>query len=90
MRAVNIIVKGKVQGVGFRNFIETKASKLNLNGYVKNCPSGEVEIWAEGIESELLHLIEYARKGSLFSKVTHVDVSWIEPTYKINGFSITG
>jgi len=89
MKAVNIIVNGKVQGVGFRNFIETKAVKLNLNGYVKNCPSGEVEIWAEGIESELLHLIEYAEKGSLFSKVNKVDISWTEPSNKFIGFSIT-
>ncbi len=89
MKAVKLIVEGKVQGVGFRNFIETKAAKLNLIGYVKNSNSGHVEIWAEGNEPELLHLVETAKKGSLFSKVTHVEVSWLEPSNKFNGFIIT-
>lgn len=89
MKAVKVIVEGKVQGVGFRNFIETKAVKLNLNGYVKNSNSGHVEIWAEGSEPELLNLVETAKKGSLFSKVTNVEVSWIEPSNKYYGFYIT-
>ena len=44
---VQIIVHGMVQGVGFRYFVFREAQQLNLRGYVKNVPTGEVEITAE-------------------------------------------
>lgn len=46
--SVKIIVSGRVQGVGFRYFIARIAGDLNLNGYVRNLFTGEVEIAAEG------------------------------------------
>ncbi|WP_129409562.1 acylphosphatase [Marinitoga lauensis] len=41
-------IYGRVQGVGFRWFVNKIAESLGLNGYVMNMPDGSVEIWAEG------------------------------------------
>ncbi|MFW6151182.1 MAG: acylphosphatase, partial [Chloroflexota bacterium] len=41
-------VHGRVQGVFFRDFVRTTATKLGLSGYVRNLPTGDVEVRAEG------------------------------------------
>lgn len=89
MKAAKLTVSGRVQGVGYRNYIDTKASHLNLKGYVKNMPNGDVEIWVEGFESEILEMIDMSRRGSLFSKVNNLHVDWSEPTYTFERFQIT-
>ncbi len=54
MQRVKVMVDGRVQGVGYRYFVNQQAGQYKINGYVKNLPGGKVEIDAEG-EPELLN-----------------------------------
>jgi acylphosphatase len=53
---VYLIASGRVQGVGFREFVRRIASSMSLTGFVKNLDDGNVEIMAEGTEEELARL----------------------------------
>ena len=48
MRAIHLVIHGKVQGVFFRKHALEKANDLGLKGIVRNLPNGNVEIFAEG------------------------------------------
>jgi len=71
-------VKGMVQGVGFRYFIMHKATTYGLQGYVRNCHDGDVEVEAEGNQEKLLSLIEDLRQGPHLCEVKDVEVEWFE------------
>lgn len=73
-KRIRIIVSGKVQGVWFRQSTVEKARALKLKGWVKNLSNGDVEVLAEGIESDLNRLIEWCKKGPPLAKVESVDV----------------
>ncbi len=86
--SAKIIVKGLVQGVGFRYFVFSKAMKLSINGYTRNLFNGDVEIEAEGTRSLIEELIKEVKVGPRSAHVSDVLVEWKEPTYKFNQFSI--
>jgi acylphosphatase len=69
---VHYLVKGRVQGVGFRWFVQREAAELGLLGWVKNTDAGHVEIVAAGSESELAELKTALHKGSRGSRVDAV------------------
>ena len=75
-KKVEIIVTGRVQGVGFRYFIEDKAVSLNLKGYVKN------------IETNLNQLVEFAEKGPSYARVTNIKTDFKEATGEFKGFNL--
>ncbi|MBN1368361.1 MAG: acylphosphatase [Dehalococcoidales bacterium] len=86
--ALHAIVKGHVQGVYFRAFTERHAVTLGLTGYVRNIPSGEVEVIAEGERIKLEELVKQLRQGPPHSIVAEVDTDWLEPTGKFGNFHI--
>jgi acylphosphatase len=88
MKEIKATISGKVQGVNFRNFVNQKASSLWLSGYVKNIPDYKLEVRAQGKEESLLKLIEHLHKGPFASKPSGVEVEWMNPTEKYNGFKI--
>jgi acylphosphatase len=61
--ALQIIVKGKVQGVFFRSFVKDIAKKLGIRGFVRNQIDGTIEIVAEGPDEALQQLIKACIKG---------------------------
>ena len=69
-----VIITGKVQGVGFRNFTQLNAKQLGINGYAKNLPNGTVEVVAEGAKAQLDALIGLLRKGPRFARVDSLEV----------------
>lgn len=75
MLQYRIIVDGRVQGVGFRYFVQMEADKRKLAGWVKNRDDGRVEILAEGPENALQSFVEAVKNGSPFSKVTDIFVT---------------
>ncbi|MEG8305447.1 acylphosphatase [Bacillus mojavensis] len=75
MLQYRIVADGRVQGVGFRYFVQAEADKHNLTGWVKNRDDGRVEILAEGPENALQSFLEAVKKGSPFSKVTGISVT---------------
>lgn len=58
-----IRVAGIVQGVGFRYFTERKARELGLSGYVRNRPTGDVEVEVEGSPDRVTVLVDALRRG---------------------------
>ena len=69
---LHFLVKGRVQGVGFRWFVQREAAELGLNGWVRNTNDGHVEVVAAGDETELAELRVALRKGSRGSRVDAV------------------
>lgn len=83
MECVSIIVRGKVQGVAFRFYTQARAKDLNIKGWVKNLPSGEVEIKAYSENaSALADFIDFCRSGPPHARVEDIDLmrSKGEPT----------
>ena len=66
-------VSGRVQGVGFRYFVEQTAVQLGIDARAENMDDGTVHIVASGDEQRLLRLVELLRQGSRYSSVDHVD-----------------
>lgn len=67
------LVKGRVQGVGFRQFTAEKARSLGIPGWVRNLPDGNVEAEAEGDGASLAALENHLAAGPGFSRVDTVD-----------------
>ena len=72
-KRIQLIVKGKVQGVFFRDYTSRKARELGLKGTVRNRSDGAVEIHAQGQESQLKELEKWCWNGSPLSHVIGVD-----------------
>jgi acylphosphatase len=66
------MVSGRVQGVGFRNYVEHIAEKLGVSGYVRNRRDGSVEVYAMGSGEQLNKLGFALEKGPMLSRVTDV------------------
>ena len=66
------LVKGRVQGVGFRWFVHREAAGLNLRGWVRNTEDGHVEVVAAGTPEDLAELRQALNKGSRGSRVDTV------------------
>jgi acylphosphatase len=66
------LVKGRVQGVGFRWFVHREAAALELNGWVRNTEEGHVEVVAAGDADALADLGRVLRRGSRGSRVDAV------------------
>lgn len=88
MKAVQIIIRGEVQRVSFREATKKKAEKFGIVGFVKNIPDGTVYIEAEGEEENLSQFIAWCRKGPLFSKVDHAQVVDLPALSNFAGFEI--
>jgi acylphosphatase len=67
-----------VQGVGFRYFVRRAAAALNVCGYTKNLPDGDVEVVAEGGREKLELLLDSLRQGPPMSRVAAVETEWTE------------
>jgi acylphosphatase len=78
MKTRRIIVKGRVQGVFFRDFTESQARGLGLKGHVRNLPSGDVEIIAQGPEKSVNELVRRCRQGPPASRVESFSVEEVE------------
>ena len=73
---IHVTIKGRVQGVGYRNWAYSQAKLLKLTGWVKNLPQGDVEIAAEGPEGALQSFLTFLKTGPSLAKVTSVDARW--------------
>jgi acylphosphatase len=75
---VHIVVKGMVQGVGYRFFVYRQAMKLGVTGWVRNSFSGDVEIEAEGDRSMVEELITEVKIGPRSAHVKDLIIEWQE------------
>jgi acylphosphatase len=83
------IVSGRVQGVGFRWFVEREAVTLGVTGWVRNREDGRVEVMATGTQEQLAALYSRLREGPRAARVDEVAVS-AAPFLEAKSFGIGG
>jgi acylphosphatase len=69
---LHFLIRGRVQGVGFRWFVHREASELDLRGWVRNTEEGDVEVVASGTPDELADLRSSLRRGPRGARVDNV------------------
>ncbi|MBN2481639.1 MAG: acylphosphatase [Bacteroidales bacterium] len=74
-RHVNITISGLVQGVGFRYAASIAASRLGIDGFIKNLQNGDVYVEAEGERGTLDEFIRWCKSGPLHARVDNASVS---------------
>ena len=85
---LHVFIAGRVQGVGFRYFVESRARSLGVTGTVRNLPDGRVEVVAEGRISRLDRLLLAVQSGPRLAAVRAMEVRWSEPTGSYTRFDI--
>lgn len=87
-RRLDAVVRGSVQGVGFRFFVVRAAMELGLTGWVANLPDGAVRCVAEGDGAALESFVERLRVGPAAADVEAVLTAWPASTGEFASFSI--
>jgi acylphosphatase len=88
--ARRFIVRGRVQGVGFRWFVEREAHTLGIAGWVRNNADGSVEVLAMGTSDQLLGLRSRLRNGPRAARVDDVEELDAKPVSDLKTFRIEG
>ena len=82
-----VVFSGHVQGVGFRQTTTQIARAYPVVGWVKNLPSGNVQIVAEGTKAALSDFLT-AIRDRMFEYISDVDCQWMDPTDEFEHFEI--
>ena len=90
LQARRYLVRGRVQGVGFRWFVEREAHILQIAGWVRNDPDGSVEVLAMGTPVQLAGLRSRLREGPRAARVDDLEESEAEPVAGLNSFQVRG
>ena len=85
---VHILVRGRVQGVGFRAFVQHSGALLGLTGWVCNVGYDQVETVAEGSQPVLEKFIETVKSGPRASRVDESRVDWEQATGEFDSFEV--
>ena len=90
LHARRFLVRGRVQGVGFRWFVEREARILGVAGWVRNNADGAVEVLAQGTREQLSGLRDRLQQGPRAARVDYVDESEANLTQGLTSFRIEG
>ncbi len=85
---IKAIVKGRVQGVGYRFFVEEIAYELGIKGYVRNLFNGNVEVVAHGKEEDIKRFIARLRQGPSLAYIADIEIDWNYQTEDFADFTI--
>jgi len=85
---LHILVEGRVQGVGFRYFVQQRAAALGVSGWVRNLWDGRVEITAEGARPALKALLAAVQRGPRAAEVRGVQAEWSAPSGEFRSFHV--
>jgi acylphosphatase len=87
-RSVKGIVSGRVQGVGFRYFVQSHARAAQLGGYVRNLSDGRVEFMLQGAVPAVAAVIEQIRSGPAHARVSDLVIEDCDAVASLSGFVI--
>ena len=90
VEARRFVVRGRVQGVGFRWFVEREAHILGIAGWVRNNADGSVEVQAQGTREQLSGLLSRLRQGPRAARVDNVEEAEARPLPGATSFRIEG
>ncbi len=88
MTELHATVTGLVQGVRYRDYVQTAATQLGVVGYVRNLSDGSVRVVGQAMPDVLKEFVEHLHEGSLYSKVEGVSVEWRTSTATFDDFSM--
>lgn len=77
-RTVRVVIRGRVQGVGFRQMLADKARKLGVDGWCRNRNDGAVEAAFQGTRPSVESLIKFCQEGPGLARVDDIEVQAIE------------
>ena|ERR1019366_8514262 len=86
--AAHLLIRGRVQGVGYRFFAQDLAGTLGLCGWVRNLPDQTVECYAEGPRPAVEAFIEDLKKGPSLARIDDVEVDWLPSENQYDTFVI--
>ncbi len=84
----HVWVKGRVQNVGFRAYVESVARQAGVTGWVRNVGYDTVEAVAEGERAKVERFIELMKQGPRASRVDESNVEWETPTGEFREFGV--
>ena len=89
---LHFLIRGRVQGVGFRWYVQREASELDLRGWVRNTEDGDVEVVAAGDTGDLAELRASLRRGPRGSRVDNVIEHYLDESEarELSSFRIDG
>lgn len=87
-RRVTLRIKGKVQGVFFRESARREALRLKVNGWVKNLPDGDVLCLAEGDAAAVGELVQWCHRGPPSARVDGVELKEASGAPELTTFSV--
>jgi acylphosphatase len=85
---VRLAIKGRVQGVGYRDWTMTMGHRLGLTGWVRNLRDGSVEALIVGDETAVGTMIEACRKGPAMARVDEIDIEPVDLDVLPSGFTL--
>ncbi len=86
--ALKVVLTGRVQGVGFREFVQRNGQALRLSGYVTNLPDGSLEVYGEGDAGALRSLLRMLQAGPSLAEIADVKEEWVAPMGQVRGFEV--
>ena len=86
-KAVHVIISGRVQGVGYRNWTVITATKLGIEGWVRNRSDGTVEAVFHGNTQQVDAMLEACNKGPMLARVDNINASAHDQPLEKPGFS---
>ena len=88
MTEIECVVQGRVQGVGYRDYVAMAAAECGVAGWVKNQSDGTVRVCAQGTPDAVKAFIEYVHEGSVMAAVEKVGIEWRSAEQVFDDFSV--
>ncbi len=88
LQRVHVVVKGRVQGVGFRAHVQYSARQIGVTGWVRNVGYDTVEASAEGERAKLDRFVEAVKRGPVGAQVDESQVEWQNATGEWSDFQM--
>ncbi len=79
MRARRVVIRGRVQGVGYRDWMLREATRLGVQGWVRNRSDGAVEALVDGEEAAVQALLMLCRRGPMLARVDEITEEFADP-----------
>jgi acylphosphatase len=79
MRARRVVIRGRVQGVGYRDWMVHEATRLGVQGWVRNRPDGTVEALVDGEDAAVQALLSACRRGPMLARVDEIVEDFADP-----------
>ena len=88
MTQAHLTISGSVQGIGYRYFVKSNATRLGLTGWVRNNPDGTVEALLQGEKEPIEQMVALCKKGPFLAEIKDIKITWEETKENFTDFTI--